>query len=165
MTFDELRRVVRKKLKMKKSELSDERLEALWVVLDADESNTIMPDEMAGFLKGKLDSFLRKKMPDIPLPGVNRSLRQRQAKQEAEAATRMGKLAAVRAAELEEISVRNRQWHVAEAARKQREAERKAQRRAIAQEHQKYKRRVLGEMRTVRLLTLAHEYLDFLISS
>ena len=56
MTFDELEVVVRKKLSMKKNELSEPALKALWCALDADDSNQVMADEFHKFLKlGEID--------------------------------------------------------------------------------------------------------------
>lgn len=51
ITFDELQDVVRHKLKQGPSILADDKLEALWCFLDADNSNSILPGEIATFLK------------------------------------------------------------------------------------------------------------------
>ena len=54
ITYDEFRRVVRQKLRVKPIVMSDQALKALWVVLDVDSSDSIMPDEFARFLKGRV---------------------------------------------------------------------------------------------------------------
>lgn len=51
ITYDELRTVVRKKLKVPSSELSDERLKGLWCVLDEDDSDHIAAVEFGRFMK------------------------------------------------------------------------------------------------------------------
>lgn len=51
VTFDEFRRAVRDKIELKKAEFSDDELQALWCHLDRDDSNQILPEEMAPFLK------------------------------------------------------------------------------------------------------------------
>ena len=52
VTFDELKHVVRSKLKMTAEELPGKRLRALWCALDADDSSSIAIDEMAAFITG-----------------------------------------------------------------------------------------------------------------
>jgi hypothetical protein len=52
-TYDEMKHVVRQKLHIKSKELSESDLKALWCVLDADDSNSIMIDELTRFLKGR----------------------------------------------------------------------------------------------------------------
>ena len=47
VTFDEFRRAVRDKIELKKAEFSDDELQALWCHLDRDDSNQILPEEMA----------------------------------------------------------------------------------------------------------------------
>ena len=54
MQFDELSRVVRAKLAIKRSTLSDSQLKALWCLLDEDDSNQVQSDEMGKFLRGKV---------------------------------------------------------------------------------------------------------------
>ena len=57
VTFDELRFIVRVRLRVKPSALKETALKALWVVLDKDNSNQIQPDEMKHFLhRGKRNS-------------------------------------------------------------------------------------------------------------
>ncbi len=51
ITWDEFTDVARKHLKMKKKELPDERLRALWCALDADDSNQLQRDEFAKILR------------------------------------------------------------------------------------------------------------------
>ena len=51
ISFDELVTVIRQKLKRGPSQISDEKLKALWCALDADNSNQIMPQEFGTFLK------------------------------------------------------------------------------------------------------------------
>ena len=51
VTRSELEDVVRHKLKKGSKMISDEALKGLWCVLDADNSNSIKPDEMAGFFR------------------------------------------------------------------------------------------------------------------
>ena len=53
ITYDEFTHVIREKLKVKKTQLSDDTVKALWVALDADDSNQIMMDEFSNFLRGK----------------------------------------------------------------------------------------------------------------
>ena len=54
ITLDEFQNVVRLRLKKGSSELSDDKLHALWCHLDADDSNEILPQEMSKFLKRNL---------------------------------------------------------------------------------------------------------------
>ena len=54
ITLDEFQNVVRLRLKKGSSELSDDKLLALWCHLDADDSNEILPQEMSKFLKRNL---------------------------------------------------------------------------------------------------------------
>ena len=51
ITFDELTQAVRTRLHVKHKALADDTLKALWCELDADNSNKVLIDEMAGFLK------------------------------------------------------------------------------------------------------------------
>ena len=51
ITYDELTVVVRKTLKKGPKVIPDERLKALWCLLDADDSNQIQASEMRGFLE------------------------------------------------------------------------------------------------------------------
>ena len=51
VTFDELMRVTRKRLGLKSAQISGQQLAALWCRLDADDSNQILADEMASFLR------------------------------------------------------------------------------------------------------------------
>ena len=62
VTLDELRQVVRHKLKVKPSKLSENAIKALWCALDGDDSNQIQMDEFGTFLKGKRPSA-RELMP------------------------------------------------------------------------------------------------------
>ena len=59
VTYDELHRVLRKKLEVTTSELSAKGLLALWCALDADDSNSVSIDEMGAFLQGN-ERVLRK---------------------------------------------------------------------------------------------------------
>ena len=59
VSYDELVRVVRKRLELKQADLADGRLKALWCVLDADDSNKIRPNEAAAFFKGKASLVLK----------------------------------------------------------------------------------------------------------
>ena len=54
ITLDEFQNVVRLRLKKGSSELSDDKLHALWCHLDEDDSNEILPQEMSKFLKRNL---------------------------------------------------------------------------------------------------------------
>ena len=56
ITFDELREVVRHKLKVKPSKMSENAIKALWCALDADDSNQVQMDEFGTFLRGKRPS-------------------------------------------------------------------------------------------------------------
>lgn len=51
ITFDELTKIMRRKLKKSESVLSDNSLKALWCSLDADDSNAVQKDEMASFFR------------------------------------------------------------------------------------------------------------------
>ena len=51
ITFDELTKAVRIKLRRDASAISDERLMSLWCALDVDDSNQVRRDEMGGFLR------------------------------------------------------------------------------------------------------------------
>ena len=51
LTYDELATIVRGKLRKGPRILSDDALQALWCVLDADNSDRVTQDEMAGFLR------------------------------------------------------------------------------------------------------------------
>lgn len=51
VSYDELVKVFRSRLKVDKKMMSDTQLKALWCVLDADESNQVQADEMAGFFR------------------------------------------------------------------------------------------------------------------
>lgn len=53
ITVDELREVVRHKLKVKPSKISENDIKALWCALDADESDQVHMNEFSAFLKGK----------------------------------------------------------------------------------------------------------------
>jgi len=53
ITFDEFCKVVRTKLRVKKEQLTDRNIKTLWVTLDADDSDQLLMDEFANFLKGK----------------------------------------------------------------------------------------------------------------
>ena len=54
VTFDEWQWVVRKRLKVSTTNLSEDKLKALWCAMDADDSNTLQVDELARFLNGKM---------------------------------------------------------------------------------------------------------------
>ena len=51
VTFDELRQLTRKKLMLRRNDLSETELRALWCALDTDDSNQILQDEALRFLK------------------------------------------------------------------------------------------------------------------
>ena len=68
VTYDEFKRVVRKSLALKKSELSDDALMALWCVLDMDDSNQLMVDELGQFLRGNVIGFFLGYDPDRKRP-------------------------------------------------------------------------------------------------
>ena len=51
VTFDELKQLARKELRLKRADLSDRDLMALWCALDEDDSNQILQDEALKFLK------------------------------------------------------------------------------------------------------------------
>ena len=51
LSFDELLKVMRTRLQVKPTAMSDTNIKALWCVLDADESNQVQADEMAGFFR------------------------------------------------------------------------------------------------------------------
>ena len=51
LTFEELRYGVRERLRLKASELSDARLKALWVSLDADSSGYLESSEFSKFMQ------------------------------------------------------------------------------------------------------------------
>ena len=51
VTYDELQRVVRKRLEITPQQLSEHQLKALWCALDPNDSNDCSTDEMAAFLK------------------------------------------------------------------------------------------------------------------
>jgi len=71
ITYDELAFVTRKRLDLKKKDLPDEHLKALWCVLDADDTNAIEVDEFARFLKGQVESLLEEgRMRKKPPPEV-----------------------------------------------------------------------------------------------
>ena len=53
ITFDELREVVRHKLHVKPSKMSENDIKGLWCALDADDSNQVHMNEFSAFLKGK----------------------------------------------------------------------------------------------------------------
>jgi hypothetical protein len=55
---------VRKRLKLKKSELAEEELMGMWCVLDMDDSNQLMLDELGAFLKGNVVGFFLGWDPD-----------------------------------------------------------------------------------------------------
>lgn len=58
ITFDELEDVTRKKLRVRRAELTDQSLKALWCVLDADDSNAIEQEEFKLFLTGQAAELL-----------------------------------------------------------------------------------------------------------
>jgi len=62
ITFDELEDVTRHQLSIKTKALSHNGLKALWCMLDADDSNQVQTDEMAGFLKRGWGAEKRGKM-------------------------------------------------------------------------------------------------------
>ena len=71
VTFDELAFMTRKRLELKKTELKEDQLKALWCVLDADNTNAIEVDEFARFLKGQVESLLEEgRRRAVPPPGV-----------------------------------------------------------------------------------------------
>ena len=148
VTFDELTLVVRRKLQLSSAQLSDERLRALWCRLDADESNSIMPDEMAKFLKGKLDAFLRK--PALPpvLHGLNPKLSQLRSQQEMEAAGRRRATAeTARTLEVRQAVEKSQSRLAREESRLRQLDERREANLAIEREEREAKRRLLSEMR------------------
>jgi len=51
VTYDELRQVIRRKFKLPASKVSEEQVKRIWVMLDADGSDTIAQVEMAKFMK------------------------------------------------------------------------------------------------------------------
>jgi hypothetical protein len=50
ITFDELQHIIRVRLRVKPSVVTDSSLKSLWVLLDSDDNNRITPDEMKRFL-------------------------------------------------------------------------------------------------------------------
>lgn len=58
LSFDELQVVVRQRLAVPKSQISDDLLTVLWCVLDADDSNQVLIDELGRFLKGDVRGLL-----------------------------------------------------------------------------------------------------------
>ena len=62
LTFEELRHVVRRLFKLKKSECSEEKLKVIWCALDTDSSDTIQQVEFGRFIK--LANAKRPSAPD-----------------------------------------------------------------------------------------------------
>ena len=151
ITYDEMRRVVRQKLRVKAAEFSDRALKSLWVALDVDDSNQIMKDEYAAFTnRSRAKSRLVRKSESQLLvrpsssPQRDRALAEQQRKKEEEkAAMKVLK---------DEMAMKLRQELVArqrELTRAREVARRQAQRKmekahAVSQ----YKRELLHQMKS-----------------
>jgi len=148
LTFDEFRKVVRERLHVKKVQLQENELKAIWCALDADDSNQVQIDEFTRFLRGQQS---RANLPKI------------QAKQAA--AKRAAAAAAAREIEEEarwrqelDEAVETRQAAVRKYGRDLRrrmskerlqqtqQAEAKVRGVEAARHHAEYKRRMLREM-------------------
>ena len=60
ITFDELKRVVRKKLRLPRGSLSELELRSLWCALDSDDSCALKLDEFVPFLRGNFTGAVRR---------------------------------------------------------------------------------------------------------
>ena len=187
VTFDELRRVARSRLGghppglgISSSKVSDHTLSALWVALDADDSDQVHVDELYRFFRGQVTNFVRAKGSNRVLAGkASRKEDRAKALQKLEEeAEERRQLAAARAAardipaELEQQRREMREAEKKEEARymKQREAQMNAKhaakqrkkqeveslrstRREVGMQHMQYKQRMLSEMRLQILKT------------
>lgn len=158
VTFDELERVTRSKLGMKRSTLSDAGLKALWCVLDEDNSNQVQSNEMAKFLKGKVAGFLIKNKASVvrlsekelaAIAAENEAQRQEEERLRVEREE-------ARVKWIEKMSVKDgesrarlaQQWRQMKAVETL-----KAERRAQTAQRTAYKREMLSEMRLRALRT------------
>ena len=158
VTFDELERVTRSKLGMKRSTLSDAGLKALWCVLDEDNSNQVQSNELAKFLKGKVAGFLIKNKASVvrlsekelaAIAAENEAQRQEEERLRVEREE-------ARVKWIEKMSVKDgesrarlaQQWRQMKAVETL-----KAERRAQTAQRTAYKREMLSEMRLRALRT------------